>query len=350
MTVKKFKKEDTSFQDFSKGVDFVLKRNIKNGSPDQKALVENLLALEKQFSSAINEFSQTDEIYRQFIVKIVVLNKNILSAKPYFRDRAQVFTSQITPAIKDVNIKKLKTFNINYSMIKFIKDSWKGVFPKKAGKILVEIDKTRNLLIENNLPLAINYAKRFYRKVPRSHLSLMDMVALCSAGLTVGVDKWHGPYSPVFRSTCLGRMTANLLEAYNETAIHFTPTEKKILYRANGISFKKDTNDLEFLTKEINKTLDEDDKKTKAKEKSRRITSSELQHMLGAAYGVTSAGEVLGDGHEIEESDSFDFLPENSKSQEDIVVESEVLTKAYAISKELNVISTKVLKLRGYLT
>lgn len=343
--------KDRTFQDFAKLVDKKIKVNAKTDHSTQKQHVEQLLKLEKDFSAAISGYSQTDEIYRQFIVKIVVKNKNLLSAKPYFRDRSPVFTSQITPAIKDVNTKKLKTFNINYNLIKFIRDSWKGQFPKKAQKIFDQIEITRALLVENNIPLAINRAKRFYKRVPERHLSLMDMVALCVAGLVVGVDKWSGPYSTVFRSTCIGWMTANLLEAYNETPIKLSPSEKNIVYRASAIKIRNDGISMDELAEAV--SLPSKKKKRPAiktkQTKEKKITGAELSNLMNAANSVAPVGEILGDGHETEESSSFDFLP-SGMDVEEACVQNDILTKAYAISESFDIITIKVIKLKGMLT
>lgn len=342
--------KDRAFQDFAELVDKKMKKNAKADDSTQKEHVELLLKLEKDFSAAINGYSQSDDIYKQFIVKIVVKNKNLLSAKPYFRDRTLVFTNQITPAIKDVNIKKLKNFNINYNLIKFIKDSWKGPFPKKAQKIFDQIELIRSLLVENNIPLAINRAKRFYKRVPERHLTLMDMVALCVAGLVVGIDKWSGPYSTVFRSTCIGWMTANLLEAYNETPIKLSPAEKNIVYRASAIKIRNEEMSIDDLAEAVNLTAKKEKiplRKNK-KNKEKKITGSELSSLMNAANSVAPVGEILGDGHETEDSSSFDFLP-SVMDVEKACIQNDILTKAYEISEKFDIITIKVIKLKGML-
>lgn len=340
--------KDRTFQDFAKLVDGKMKSNAKADQSTQKEHVEKLLQLEKDFSAAINGYSQSDEVYRQFVVKIVIKNKNLLTAKPYFRDRSQVFTFHITPAIKDCNTKKLKTFNINYNMIKFIKDSWKGAFPKKADKIFKEIEIIRSQLVENNIPLAINQAKRFYKKVPERGLSLMDMVALCVAGLVVGVDKWSGPYSTVFRSTCIGWMKANLLDAYNETSIKLSPSEKNIVYRASAIKIRRDDISMDDLAAELNATAKKDKKLTKKAKntKTKKITGAELSGLMNAANSVVPVGELLGDGHEISESESFDYLYAKD-DVENTCVENDILTKAYEMSEKFDILTIKVMKLKG---
>src|SRR5208283_5065533 len=120
---------------------------------------------------------------KKFLQKVCVQNKNILSARPYFRETAIVFSKSITPAIKESNIEVLKTFNINYQFIKFIRQSWLGPFPKRAEMLFQRVHLARTKLIENNMPLAVNRAKLFYRKTPKSHLTLMDFIGICSMGL-----------------------------------------------------------------------------------------------------------------------------------------------------------------------
>jgi hypothetical protein len=225
----------------------------------QEQQVEELLDAERKFKETILKYRQSTEIYKKFLQRVRIKNQNILSARPYFRETATSFSKNITPAIKDENIELLKSFDINYQFIKFIRDSWLGPFPKRAEQLFQRVYKARSILIENNMPLAINRAKLFYRKVPRSHLTLLDFIGICALGLAAGIDKWCGKYSPVFRSVCIGRMVGNMIDSYSETMLHFYPSDKRILYKANSLRGREGIEEINELTGAVNSSFAQDE-------------------------------------------------------------------------------------------
>src|SRR5581483_1403548 len=233
---------DDSFYRLAGEVTKALEKN-RDGSL-QKEQVEELLDAERKFKETILKYRQSTEIYKKFLQKVCIQNKNILSARPYFREIATSFSKHITPAIKVRDVETLKRFDINYQFIKFIRDAWLGPFPKRAEQLFQRVHKARTILIENNMPLAINRAKLFYRKTPKSHLTLMDFIGICGLGLAAGVDKWSGEYSPVFRSVCIGRMVGNMIDSYSETMLHFYPSDKRILYKAHTIRARQGIEDI----------------------------------------------------------------------------------------------------------
>jgi hypothetical protein len=259
---KKHKQEgfDSSFYTLANEIASVLASN-KAAHPEwenlkstevQKMQVEELLDAEKKFKENILKYRQSTEIYKKFLQKVCIKNRNILSARPYFRETATSFSKNITPSIKDGNIEVLKTFDINYQFIKFARDNWLGPFPKRAEALYNRVHYARKILIEQNMPLAVNRAKLFYRKTPRSHLTLIDLIGICSMGLAAGIDKWCGTYSPVFRSVCIGRMVGNMIDSYSETLLHFYPSDKRILYKANSIRGRRGIDEMGNLADAVN--------------------------------------------------------------------------------------------------
>jgi DNA-directed RNA polymerase specialized sigma subunit len=310
----------------------------------QKDQVEKLMSLEERFRKSVIIYSQSREIYKQFVLFVAVTNRNILSARPYFREKSKTFSSKITPAIKKGDIQSLQTFHINYNLIKFIKERWKGPFPERSKKLFDKIVEARRKLIENNMPLAINRAKLFYRKVPKSHLSLMDMIGIAAMGLVSGVDKWVGEYTRVFNGVCIGRMTGNMIDSYSETTLHFYPSDRSILYRANSIRFRQDIQDLKQLADAINLSYKEDIKKG-IKVPKEKITAEKLSHLLNAASPV---------GIEIESSENDSvtsnldfFIEEDSETPEEIVLRDDLVSKMIEAAQKLPLIQQKILRLKG---
>jgi DNA-directed RNA polymerase specialized sigma subunit len=339
-TTKKQYEFDDSFYKLAEQVTRALERNgIENTT--QKEQVEELMEAEIVFRETINKYRQSNEIYKKFLQRICIENKNILSARPYFRENAVNFSKYVTPAIKAGDIEALKKFDINYQFIKFIRDKWLGPFPKKAEALFQRVHRARNLLIENNIPLAINWAKRFYRKTPRSHLTLMDFIGICGMGLAAGIDKYCGKYSPVFRAVCIGRMTGNLIESYSETTLHFYPNDKRVIYKANSIKARQGIEDIVQLTEAVKKAFSEDVKKGKSMPKV-NITVSELQSLMFASSTVSADAPLDDEGNTV-----YTYLEDINSNTEDQYIAKESTELMLSLAKKLPLIHRKILRLKG---
>lgn len=339
--MKKQKQEafDDSFYKLAGEVTRAIAKN-KDGTT-QEQQVEELLDAERKFKDTILKYRQSTEIYKKFLQKVCVTNKNILSARPYFRETAVSFSKRITPHIKESNTDQLKTFDINYQFIKFIRQNWLGPFPKRAEQLFQRVYKAREILIENNMPLAINRAKLFYRKVPRSHISLMDFISICAMGLAAGIDKWCGKYSPVFRSVCIGRMVGNMIDSYSETMLHFYPSDKRILYKANSIRGRQGVEEIHSLTKAVNDSFEQDEKDGKTIPK-KDINVSELSYLMSAASTVSADATVNDEGYGI-----YHFTQDLTVNIEAKYIEMESTQQMLNLAKSLSLVQRKVLMLKG---
>lgn len=330
---------DDSFYKLAGEVTKALERN-KDGTI-QKEQVEELLDAERKFRDTILMYRQASEIYKKFLQKVCIQNKNILSARPYFRETAISFSKKITPAIKTEDIETLKTFNINYQFIKLIRESWLGPFPKRAEQLFQRVHKARTILIENNMPLAINRAKLFYRKTPKSHLTLMDLIEICSMGLAAGIDKYCGEYTPVFRSVCIGRMVGNMIDSYSETTLHFYPSDKRILYKANSIRGRQGIDDMVELANAVNASFKQDALEGKSIPKG-QITASELSSLMNAASTVSADATVNDEGYGV-----YHYTEDPTQDIEGAYLERESTNRMLLFAKKLPLIHRKVLRLKG---
>jgi len=304
---------------------------------DQKEQVELLTSLEDKFRKNIIKTAQAKEAYKKFILMIVVEHKNLLLAKPYFRERSGVFNEKISPAIRTGNIHELQKYRANYLLIKFIKDNWRGAMPERAEKLLGKIEQARKVLIENNMPLAINRAKLFFRKTPENHLSLIDLIGICSIGLISGIDKWCGPYSKVFRSTCIGYMTGSMIEHYSKTQVHMYPSDKAMLYRANSMRHRMRVDDIKTLSYLLQKEFpDQSDK----------ASVEYLSELLGTT-SVASAEAPLDTDKSNKKVFLKDYIQDNKADVEESFIENDAMHKMLSMAKELPVINQKVLRLKG---
>jgi DNA-directed RNA polymerase specialized sigma subunit len=345
MGKKKFITSDRAFQKLAATVNNAI---IKNDGliGDQKAQVELVTSLERKFKFYIQKYKKCHNIYLKFIHFIIHENRNILSARPYFREIADEFSAKVTPAIRENNIQELMKFDINFQFINFIAKHWNGAFPSKAQRYYVEFLKARQILIENNIPLAINRAKLFYRKTPRSHLSLLDLIDICIAGLISGTDKYAGPYTKVWRSVCIGRMVGNMIEEYSKTFLRLYPTDKKILYRANSLRFRlKLENNITELTKAVNKSFEQDRIDGK---KTPKLPISEvyLRNLLNGV-GYISADSKTKSTEESEGISIYDYTPHPQEDVEAQVIKKDLLNKVIRAAQDLEIIEKKIIMLKG---
>lgn len=330
---------DKSFYVLAKEVTQAIEE-AKDGST-QKEQVEELMKAEKMFRKTILKYRQSNEIYKKFLQFICVKQKNILSARPYFRESAVTFSKKITPAIKNEDIETLKTFDINYQLIKFIKENWLGPFPKRADQLYNRVFEARNRLINLNMPLAINRAKLFYRKTPKSHLSLTDMIGICGMGLIAGIDKYVGEYRSVFRSVAIGRMVGNLIDEYSSTTLHFYPSDRRILYKAHTIKGRKGVENIKELTEAVKEAFKEDEKSGKSVPKT-NIDVSELNYLMAASSTCSVDSTVNEEGFNV-----YSFTEDPNQNVEETYLQKEMAVNLLTFGKNLPIINKKILRLKG---
>ena len=336
-----YKNKDEHFHLLIRDINKTLTDN-KDGSTQQEQ-VELLMKLEDKFKKSIWKFSkQAREIYKAWILLILIENGNVLSGRPYFRERANVYWSKITPAIKSGNIDELRKYHVNYNFISFVVKHWKGALPEATQALLTQLTEARRKLIENNIPLALNRAKIFYRKTNPEHMTLNDMIGLAVDGLISGVDKWTGKYSRVFLGVCIGRMVGNFTEANSDTQVYFYPSDRQIIYRARSLKYRHKIEDLKTLVKVVNESLIED-KKQGRKVYKKKVTEGELANLM-TATSTLSTDELIGDS-----DGSFTHMDLIIKNNQDIekIDENSSLYAMYAAIDTLPLKMRKIIKLKG---
>jgi RNA polymerase sigma factor (sigma-70 family) len=278
-------RKDSHFLDFIGNLEEVLEGHGKNTDQFQKDQVNGLLKLEHDFRKALVKHRWGPDVYKAFVNHIIVEKRNILMARPYFRERNDTFKNRISKTLRDENWRGLFRFSVNFQFIKFAmkQKRWGSSRGSKAiVKLARDIERLRADLVECNLPLAISQARIFYGSNPNTHLTYMDMVQTAAEGLIAAVDKFSGPYSKVFRAVAVGRMLGNAIEANSETSFHFYPREKKRIYRARKLIGQLNDGsghvDLELVLAALNrKEVQEGDELT---------TASELAHLISASQVV----------------------------------------------------------------
>lgn len=336
------KVNDPVFYNLANGIAKILKDNNngkkltrKQFTAQQKTQVERMMELEKNFKKNINSYKQSDKIYQKFLMYIKIERGNILTARPFFREDSKTFGTYISPAFKQDDIQKIKNFNINYKFMKFVIENWRGNLPAKALKAWNEHQYVRQKIIENSMPLAINEAMKFYKAVPKNHLTLMDMINASMSGLCIGVDKWVGPFRTVFRSVCIGRMKSNIMELYNQTSLHYYPSDKKIIYKANLLKSREKIENSEILLDAINGYLKDNDDK-------RQLEMYELENLLNGSDMKSVETEIDEEGFSV-----YDTYFEEENIVESTLEKYDLLKNVLIQCKNLKMIERKIIKLKG---
>jgi hypothetical protein len=334
---------DRHFQNLARQIKDVIEDN-EGSIDDQKEHVERLMQLELTFREDIKRYSKGTEAYVKFIKYITIEVGNMLTAKSYFREIAADYT-KISEKMKNDDAKGLMIFHPNYSMIQFIVENWGGPLPKKVQSTYNKFLECRRELIENNLPLAINRAMIFYRKTPKNHLTLLDFIGICTCGLAVGIDKYVGQYTPVWRSVCIGRMVGFMIEEYSKTFIKMYPSDQKILYRTKALKYKLQIEDIKLLTKVVNDSFYEDQKLGKPCPHL-PIAEEVIRGLLNSS-GYISADSVSPDSEDEEGVSVYDYAFNEEDNVEEKVEYRDSVRKISSMGMYLTIMERKVIRLKG---
>jgi DNA-directed RNA polymerase specialized sigma subunit len=207
-------------------------------------------------------------------------------------------------------------------------------------KIAKEIKKIREEIILQNMPLAISRATLFKKKTPENHLNFMDLNQISFEGLINAVDKFVLPYTTVYRSVIIGRISGDLIENYSETMMHFYPSDKRKIYRANKINKGRELDDQNFDTLAENVNLEGPKLESPA-------SGSELQGLM-AAVSPLSLDVPMTDDTPDAKSFSSNFVAPESVQPDYILEDIETKSRLQAAYSSLTPLELKILKMKGF--
>jgi DNA-directed RNA polymerase specialized sigma subunit len=334
---------EDNFKQFAKSVEREIAKygGVENDDVLQKDQLTRLIGLEREFRATLIANPLGESSYQDFIRFISDTKRNILAARPYFRERQEKFTAAIAPVLKAKSAVGLYPFDFNTQFVKFIMGLRKWPRKSKLPQLSEQIFTLRTEIVEMNIPLAINRARVFFGSTPKSHLERMDVVQIAFEGLLSGIDKYAPGEAIVprqFRSTSMGRMTGNFIEEYSETALHFFPADKRKLYRANkALSKLIGIVDCELLAAQVNEGVKPD-------QLQQLTTPDEIADLLAAASTVSMTPtdtdpDTIGlvDRYAAPESTRPDVMVEEASANDLMVVAIQGLT----------IFERKVLRLHG---
>ncbi len=322
----------------------------------QKTQMERLSELEHKFRLALIKHRHGAAAYSSFIYHITQVRENILAARPYFRERQEVFTTQIARALEARNPIRLYGCRLNYQFVNFAMKlvaaktydpdtkTWSDGEPvswapqSRPAQLARQIAEVRWELVILNMPLAISRARIFYGKTPKSHLSFMDLVQHAAEGLISAIDKFELPYTGVFNGVACGWMTGNFIEAYSETMLHFYPKDKRRIYRANKFRSKFPHGGYEVgaLVAAVNEGMED----------SAKTTPDEIQDLVAASSTVSADTKAPGEEEDIPDNVARFEAP--AESRPDVQVErAQARTRMLQAAGHLCLADRKLLRLKG---
>lgn len=315
----------------------------KNRLEHQKGQMEALLAAEIMFRKALIRHRFGEKVFKGFVSYIHDERRNILAARPFYRERVEVFKDQISPALGKKDHAGLYRFNINFQFIHFCMTRYGTHFSKasQVRKSAAAVTKIRNVIIEQNTPLAISRAKIFRSRTPASpHFSHMDSIQTAAEGLVSAVDKFVGPFSKVFRSVIIGRATGNLISTYSEPMLHFYPGDRRKIYRANKA--RRRHTELDKIVAEVNDGLPE----------VLMTNTDEIQQLMNANSHLSLDQPVSGDNTvRVDAGETFASCAVDQNLLPDEIVEQKHSTERLALGvKSLTLLERKALVLIGMLS
>lgn len=344
-----FFEDESHFRVFASNLEAAIKRY--EALPEENRLVRQrrqlklLVSLEAKFRKTLIQHPWGPTVYRRFMDFILKERRNILAARPYFRERQDVFADQISKALKKKSDKGLYRFRFNYSFVQFALDCHRWPAGGKIAQLAKQINAIRLEIMEMNLPLAISQARVFWANTPKSHLSYMDLIQVHCVGLLTAIDKFVPPVDRemteeeelaayrTFRAVAIGRMIGDRIEQYSETLIHYFPVDKRKIYRANkGRRLFGD--DWERIAAYVNEGVDDP---------AHHTTPDEVQKLLASASTVS--GDVSLDP---EGETTLDRAEADAESRPDLQVEEMnailMMRQKYSI---LPLVEQKFLRMKG---
>lgn len=331
---------DPHFHIFTNVVESAIARYPKVARRDlnvtQKAQVEALVAAEKKLRRRLQSTPLGVRVYQSFIDYIRKERRNVLAARPFFRERDTTFKERISAALMSEVPRRLFPFHVNAVFINLMTNRMPEI---KANPALAEmVDKVMTLrkgIIEQNLPLAISRARLFRRKTPASsHMENMDTVQTSAEGLLSAVDKYVLPWTPSFRAVIIGRSTGNMIATYSEPMLHFYPGDWRRLYALNKA--RRTTQELDKAIEIANTKLPQ-----------------ELRMSNDQAHTLMQASSHLSLNHTVDSVTSStvqDLIADNNELPDSLVEAMDLHTKLDRGVSELTLLERKALVLRGLLS
>jgi hypothetical protein len=343
------KNDSSHFQFFAEqvkeGIARFGKMNKEEFIENQRKQVDGLADLELAFIQALRDCNRLKEAFDCFYDYIINERKNLLVARPFFRERATKFSKGIMASIKERQYEETAKYHLNFHFVDLVVKKVDFSQNEEVLNIHKKIVQLRKDLVLMNIPLIISRARIFYSRTPRSHLSFMDLVQIGMGGLLAGIDKYAGKYERIWRGVVIGRCTGDLISHYSHTSLHFYPEDRKRLYRANKYLArvaKEEVDDVEML-----RQINFESEKKAGKNNGKKANVDDIRNLLQAASLVSVDIRPSVDDEQ-ECDDNISRIAGPDESRPDCAFElDEGMQLMVKTIKTLPLIDQKILRLKG---
>jgi RNA polymerase sigma factor (sigma-70 family) len=311
--------------------------NKKQLLEQQRAQVNGLSQLELDFIEALKLCGIAKEAFNCFYDYIINERRNLLAARPFFRERSDKFAEGLMGSIKNRDYTITSKYHLNFHFCDLVVKRLDFSKDKEVLVIYKKIKQLRQDLVLMNLPLIISRARMFYSRTPKSHLSFMDLVQIGVGGLISAIDKYCGTYARVWRAVVIGRCAGDQIRVYSSTVLHFYPDDRRRLYRANKYLARRSPDEIceEDLLKAVNDSC-------------KHPTDGNTLRNLIQAAGIVSVDVRAPVDDEKEGNENVVRMAAPESSRPDVQFEenegTELMFKCIAM---LPIIDQKILRLKG---
>ena len=218
-------------------------KEMNSGVLDQKNFdlngsLDKLFALETEFRLILRSSAKGRKVFAKFINYIVKIEKNILAARIFFREREPVFFKFIPDCIRNNDAEALSEFNINYKFISWSITNTNLPQKKKMISIYNQLVSVRNHIVEQSLPLIVNRSRLYQAKTRKFKEDALEFIQTATEGFLAALDKYELAPQNNFKGVAVGRMQAQLMADHSNTVLKFSLRERRILYRANVAMYR----------------------------------------------------------------------------------------------------------------
>lgn len=307
---------------------------------DVADLFKKLCNLEVQFSKRLRSTAEGRKVYEKFVYKINRMKGGIKVAKPYFRERQDIFSETVNRAIRENKPDMMYDIPINYKFVRYAmenittKTDKEGNVIKPSKKIIElyeDIKITREEIISKYLHLALNKAKVFSKSMYIGYSDFSDVLQLANEALVLAVDKYVvDENSSSFHVMAIGRIIGHLI-AYGASPSSATIGlhNQKKLYQIRKLMQKNPG----IKNKEIAEVL--------------KIAEKEIDELIEATKYSSLDQPVNSD---MEDSSLGDYIPDQKGEQNNPhsnTEHSQLVGMLYSKMDQLSVIEQKILRLKG---
>jgi DNA-directed RNA polymerase specialized sigma subunit len=305
--------ENELFKKYVAEMDSQLRVNEKEIGKNTKQLMNELFRTEREFKALLLSTKGGEQVYVSFM-DFIMGNEdeekgNMLSCRPYFRERQDTFSYKIFKIFRDRAPERLHKYRINYKFCLFAIDNYSGPNTAQLKKLVLKMQSLRSAVCQNNLPLAINQAKNFWTNTPKSHTHYMDIIQSANEGLLDAIDKFSPPFKKNFIGTTVGRMTLEMTTIYNQTLIKFSPKERRVLYRVNKARNKKvemtETEVQSFVNQSFKNVSSEDITKLESAANQTKMVNIDAKDDAGTAYAQKIASDQVNPEEMVEKGELY---------------------------------------------